>query len=115
MLVDQDDTPLFLGAIHRILARADTRRPRRRSGTPSQPAAGPQEAIAALAPTTVVVTDGHDWATIALPRGDDRLAVEILHEDVLPDAAAGRRPRSATPTRSTRPSAPSPAVAASPS
>ena len=28
MLVDQDDTPLLLGAIHRILAGADARRPR---------------------------------------------------------------------------------------
>jgi uncharacterized protein (DUF1015 family) len=83
MLVDQEDTPLFLGAIHRILpglSLGDLER----LGTAVQLAAGPQDAIATLAPTTVVVTDGHDWATVELPRGGDRLAVEILHEDVLP-------------------------------
>ncbi len=83
MLVDQDDTPLFLGAIHRILTGLSLG-DLERLGTSVQLAAGPQDAIAALAPTTVVVTDGHDWATVELPRADDRLAVEILHEDVLP-------------------------------
>jgi uncharacterized protein (DUF1015 family) len=83
MLVDQDDTPLFLGAIHRILAGLSLG-DLERLGAAVQMAAGPQDAIAALAPTTVVVTDGHDWATLALPRADDRLAVEVLHEDVLP-------------------------------
>lgn len=83
MLVDQDDTPLFLGAIHRILPGL-TLSDLERVGRAVRMAAGPQDAIAALAPTTVVVTDGHDWATVDLPRTDDRLAVEILHEDVLP-------------------------------
>jgi len=83
MLVDQDDTPLFLGAIHRILAGLSLG-DLERLGAAVQLAAGPQDAIAALAPTTVVVTDGHDWATVDLPRVAGRLAVEILHEDVLP-------------------------------
>jgi uncharacterized protein (DUF1015 family) len=84
MLVDQDDTPLFLGAIHRILpglSLGDLAQ----LGETVRMAAGPQDAIAALAPSTVVVTDGRDWATLELPRAGDRLAVEILHEDVLPD------------------------------
>jgi uncharacterized protein (DUF1015 family) len=83
MLVDQDDTPLFLGAIHRVLpglSLADLEP----LGPVVRPTAGPQDAIAALAPTTVVVTDGHDWSTVELPRGGDRLAVEVLHEDLLP-------------------------------
>jgi uncharacterized protein (DUF1015 family) len=83
MLVDQEDTPLFLGAIHRILVGLSLS-DLNRLGSAVRMAAGPQDAIAALAPTTVVVTDGHDWATVDLPRGDHRLAVEILHEDVLP-------------------------------
>lgn len=83
MLVDQDDTPLFLGAIHRVLYGLSL-------GDLDQlevavrPAGGPEEAVAALAPSTVVATDGRDWATIELPRADDRLTVEVLHEDVLP-------------------------------
>lgn len=83
MLVDQDDTPLFLGAIHRILTGLSLG-DLAHLGPAVRSAAGPQDAIAALAPTTVVVTDGHDWATIDLPRTDDRLTVEILHEDLLP-------------------------------
>jgi uncharacterized protein (DUF1015 family) len=83
MLVDQDDTPLFLGAIHRILTGLSLG-DLEHLGTAVRLAAGPQDAIADLAPTTVVVTDGRDWATLDLPRIDDRLAVEVLHEDVLP-------------------------------
>jgi uncharacterized protein (DUF1015 family) len=83
MLVDQDDTPLFLGAIHRVLAGLALT-DLAALGSAARPAAGPQEAVAALAATTVVATDGRDWATIALPAAGDRLAVEILHEDVLP-------------------------------
>ena len=83
MLVDQDDTPLFLGAIHRVLTGLSLG-DLAPLGTAVRPAAGPQDAIAALAPTTIVVTDGHDWSTLDLPRGGDRLAVEALHEDVLP-------------------------------
>jgi uncharacterized protein (DUF1015 family) len=84
MLVDQEDTPLYLGAIHRILyglTLADLGQ----LGAAVRPAIGPQEAVAALAPDTVVATDGREWATIVLPRTTDRLAVEVLHEDVLPD------------------------------
>ncbi|KQW49735.1 hypothetical protein ASC77_25855 [Nocardioides sp. Root1257] len=83
MLVDLEDTPLFLGAIHRVLPGVSLR-DLDLLGDAVRAAAGPQEAVAALAPTTVVATDGHDWATISLPRTDDRLTVEILHEDVLP-------------------------------
>ncbi|GAA4718557.1 DUF1015 family protein [Nocardioides conyzicola] len=82
MLVDQDDTPLYLGAIHRVLPGL-TLGDLDVLGATVRSVAGPEEAIAALAPDTVVTTDGHDWATIALPRTDDRLAVEILHDDVL--------------------------------
>jgi uncharacterized protein (DUF1015 family) len=77
MLVDQEDTPLFLGAIHRVLYGL-TLPDLDRLGTSVQPALGPQEAVAALAPTTVVVSD--------------RLAVEILHDDVLPAIAPPTSP-----------------------
>jgi len=87
MLVDQDDTPLFLGAIHRIVGGL-TLDDLKGLGSTVRPAPGPQEAVAALAASTLVATDGRDWATIALPIAGDRLAVEILHEDVLPALAA---------------------------
>ena len=60
MLVDQDDTPLYLGAIHRVLRRPDLAAcAAARAG--SRAGRGPQDAIAALAPATVVATDGQDW------------------------------------------------------
>lgn len=83
MLVDQEDTPLYLGAIHRVLYGA-TLGDLDVLGAAVRSVAGPQEAVAALASDTVVATDGHDWATIALDRTGDRLAVETLHDDVLP-------------------------------
>lgn len=83
MLVDQVDTPLHLGAIHRVLlglrlTDLDLLGPRVRTGL------GPQEAVAALATDTMVATDGHEWATLTVPHDDDRLTAEILQDDLLP-------------------------------
>ncbi len=86
MLVDQDDTPLYLGAIHRVLTGLRLRDLQSLS-VPVSPAGGPEEAVATLAPDTLVVTDGHAWATLQLPRATDRLAVERLHDDLLPQLA----------------------------
>jgi uncharacterized protein (DUF1015 family) len=70
MLVDQEDTPLFLGPIHRVLNGVS--------------------ALDALGPHTLVATDGKAWATLKLDLPADRAAVEALHDDVLP--ALGRGP-----------------------
>lgn len=86
MLVDQADTPLFLGAIHRtipgvgldVLVRATreagaevSQQPRRR-------------ALGALDSTHLVLTDGETWYAVA-PHGLDReAAVSWLHDQVLP-------------------------------
>ena len=65
MLVDQADTPLFLGAIHRVLhgaSLADLR-----SSCPPSAVFTPVEAsqaFAGLAQDTLVATDGQSWATI---------------------------------------------------
>jgi uncharacterized protein (DUF1015 family) len=83
MLVDQEDTPLFLGAIHRVLVGLRFADLEPLAGT-LRPGLGPEEAVAALGPDTVVVTDGHGWATLRLPPRGDRVTVEILHQDVLP-------------------------------
>lgn len=87
MLVDQDDTPLYLGAIHRILYGLrfkDLESTAASDGFTLGPMLGPEEAVAALAPDVVVVTDGHGWTTLPLPTSGDRLGVERLHEQLLP-------------------------------
>ena len=86
MLVDQDDTPLFLGAIHRVLRGvplADlgdvVARGPHTLATCSQAAA-----LDALGPHALAVTDGRSWATLRLVLSGDRSAVEELHEVILP-------------------------------
>lgn len=93
MLVDQDDTPLFLGAIHRVFTGTSlddvllaasslglTAREKRESA-----------AIAALAPRHLVITDSERWATIELPESDDHAAVETLHDQLVPAFPHGPR------------------------
>jgi uncharacterized protein (DUF1015 family) len=85
MLVDQDDTPLFLGAVHRTLA--DTRLRDLRTAVEGVAEYAPADeagAMAALGPSTLVVTDGREWARIELTLDADRAAVQVLHEDLLP-------------------------------
>lgn len=87
MLVDQDDSPLFLGAIHRLLRGTSL------DGlTTAVRAAGghaqelPQEqAVAALGADTLVLTDGDRWAVIHVPEGE--LPVDHLHDDLIPRLA----------------------------
>jgi len=86
MLVDHDDTPMFLGPIHRVLPGTSLE-----SLTGAARSAGldfgyvpRREALAALGPTSVVATDGRRWAILALASTADRAAVEILHQDLLP-------------------------------
>ena len=86
MLVDQDDTPFFLGPIHRVLGHAsldELRDAAVQVGAAFSPAA-PDPAVAALAPDTLVATDGSHWATVRLDIPADRVAVEVLHEQLVP-------------------------------
>jgi uncharacterized protein (DUF1015 family) len=89
MLVDQDDTPLYLGPIHRVLGHVSLdglRTAAERIGATFRTAdAAP--AVAALAADTLVATDGRSWATVRLAVPADRLAVEVLHEQLLPAVA----------------------------
>ena len=86
MLVDQDETPLFLGAIHRVLVGPTL--PELLTAATARKAqvhtCEETAAVAALAPDTLVVTDGPTWATIRLETGPDRSAVQLLHEEILP-------------------------------
>jgi uncharacterized protein (DUF1015 family) len=85
MLVDQDDTPLFLGAIHRVLSGPSLDQlaeAARTVGMAFQVRDSP-DAVARLAPNTLVATDGERWATLGLAVGG-RAAVEVVHEDLIP-------------------------------
>lgn len=86
MLVDQDDTPLFLGPVHRVLGHT-TRDTLARAAvgigaTVRDEDAAP--AVSALGPDTLVATDGRRWSTLQLQVPAGRLAVEVLHEQLLP-------------------------------
>ncbi len=88
MLVDQDDTPLFLGAIHRILVGTTLDAMHKAAASfGSFTSCGSTEAVAALAPGTLVVTDGREWATLALDLPAETAAVEVLHTSLLPALA----------------------------
>ena len=86
MVVDQSDTPLFLGAIHRTLP-----------GTTLAALAGAardagaavathdrQQALAALDSTHLVLTDGTTWLTVSPGDLEHDAAVSWLHESLLP-------------------------------
>lgn len=94
MLVDQDDTPLFLGAIHRFLEgttlddleqaleKAPWLRGERRDSA---------AAMASLGPDTLVLTDGKAWLCVEGITATRHTAVEVFHQDVvahLPNAPA---------------------------
>ena len=84
MLVDQGDTGLFLGAIHRTVRGAtleDVVAAARSAGATIRTLeAGP--ALGALAPGTLTATDGEQWAAVDVPvRG--LLPVEWLHAELV--------------------------------
>lgn len=91
MVVDQDDTPLFLGAIHRFLAGssvADVAAAAEGVGLALEPTSH-LAAVGALGPDTLVVTDGDRWGTLRVPVAPERLAIEVLHEQLVPALPRG--------------------------
>jgi uncharacterized protein (DUF1015 family) len=91
MLVDQEDTPLFLGPIHRVLngvSLDDLAAAAEISGA-GYDVADQTSALEALGPDTLVATDGKVWATLKLHLPPDRAAVEALQDDVVPALARG--------------------------
>jgi uncharacterized protein (DUF1015 family) len=68
MVVDQDETPMFVGPIHRVVHATpmrDLTRSARVAGAEVHPIDA-DRAVAALATDTVVLTDGQSWATVRL-------------------------------------------------
>lgn len=92
MLVDQETTPLFLGPIHRSLSGVtleDLATAARTTGHELE-LTDRDHALAGLGPHTLTATDGSSWATLRLEQDpEDRAAVEVLHEDVLPALPRG--------------------------
>lgn len=93
MLVDQDDTPLFLGAIHRLLLGTtidDVRSAAETAGMDYEELSE-ERAVAGLGPDHLVVTDTQRWAVVALTPTADRAAVELLHDNLIPALPHGPR------------------------
>ena len=91
MLVDHDDTPLFIGAIHRVLLGSsveDVVGAATALGFGCR-TADQESAVAALGPSTLVVTDHDTWVVVQLPVGGARLEVELLHEQLVPALGHG--------------------------
>lgn len=93
MLVDQTDTPLWLGPIHRflpdqrledVLAACSARSDLDCRVTTRW------QALESLGDHTLVLTDDEVWATLRLPPGD-RLAVRTLEDDLLPMLGIAKR------------------------
>ncbi|TIC79159.1 DUF1015 domain-containing protein [Nocardioides sp. GY 10113] len=86
MLIDQDDTPLFLGPIHRVLegtCLTDLEQAASILGLPCERVSR-QQAVASLGPTQLAATDGRSWIAVTLEVPFDSAAVEVLHRTVLP-------------------------------
>jgi uncharacterized protein (DUF1015 family) len=85
MVVDQDETPLFVGAIHRLLHAVKLA-----DALSAATAAGARvrtieedEAVAALAQDTLVLTDGRRWATVGLDLPPGSAMVQHVEEVLL--------------------------------
>jgi uncharacterized protein (DUF1015 family) len=86
MVVDQDDTPLFVGAIHRLFHGTkvpDLAQAAQRSGA-RVCTIDADRAMAALAPETFVLTDGHDWATVTPEGPADGVVVRFVNQTLVP-------------------------------
>lgn len=91
MLVDHDDTPLFLGAIHRVLTGTGFDDVRAAAAAVGAEFTEREQlaAVDALGPDTLVVTDRLRWATVHLGVPEQQLAVELLHQELVPALPRG--------------------------
>jgi uncharacterized protein (DUF1015 family) len=90
MLVDHDDTPLFLGAIHRVLLGSSVRDVANAASAVGIAVreATQETAVAALGPSTLVATDNESWIVADLDVSE-RAEVEVLHERIVPALGHG--------------------------
>ncbi|GAA3527595.1 DUF1015 family protein [Nocardioides daeguensis] len=86
MLVDQTDTPLFLGPIHRTFSGTsldDLRDAAETLGLEYREQ-NQADAVAALSSARLAATDGERWAVVGLDVAPDEAAVEALHLRIVP-------------------------------
>ena len=86
MIIDQDETPLFLGAIHRLfhgVRLGDLVEAARSSGAQVTPYEDTEAAVAALAPDTLVLTDGKEWAAVRLEMPAGHAVVQLVEGALL--------------------------------
>lgn len=90
MLVDQSDTPLWLGAIHRFLSthHLDDLAARLGSRGPRLTFTDREDALSRLSERTLVLHSKRRWATLTLAHGD--LAVTELDNVLLPQLGVAR-------------------------
>lgn len=85
MVVDQDDTPFFLGAIHRTFTHCsmdDLVAAVHRAGGRAE-SVDEDHALQSLQPQCMVATDGTQWLTVTIP-SETTSAVDYLHTTLLP-------------------------------
>jgi uncharacterized protein (DUF1015 family) len=85
MVIDQDETPLFLGAIHRLLhgVRLSDALAAASAAGARVATTGEAPAMAALAPDSLVLTDGEEWATAHLDVPDGTAMVQLVDQVLL--------------------------------
>ncbi len=86
MVIDQDETPLFLGAIHRLLHGVrigDLMTAATAAGAEVTSYEGTESAVAALAPDTLVLTDGRAWAAVRLDVPPGHAVVQLVEGALL--------------------------------
>jgi uncharacterized protein (DUF1015 family) len=96
MVIDQDDTPMFLGAIHRLLHGTrvpDLMAAAAASGAEVDPIEE-AEAMAALAPDTLVLADGARWASVRMEVPEGSTVVQLVDRVLL--AQLRKRPTRVT-------------------
>ncbi len=91
MLVDQDDTPLFLGPIHRVLGGVglDDLHAAVQGTSAELRETTAAHGVTSLSPDVLVVTDGQRWADLRLGPHRGRAAVEVLHDEIVPALPRG--------------------------
>lgn len=92
MVVDQEETPLFLGAIHRLLhgVRFDDLLAAASAAGAAVRTIDEGEGVAALAPDTLVLTDRQRWATVTFGMPAGTAMVQLVDDLLL--AGLNRRP-----------------------
>ena len=94
MVIDQDETPMFLGAIHRVLhgVKLDDVVSTAVGAGATVHTIDEAEAVAALAADTLVLTDGHAWATVRVGLPDGTAMVQLV-DDLLVEGLPKRPTR----------------------